>query len=306
MRVASLTPSNTETVAFLGLEDDLVAVDSFSDWPPRVEGCIDVGPDLHIDVDRLEQADPDLVLSSTTVPGMEEVVSRVREAGLDQLVTRPRSLAGIEDSVRDVAKALEVTERGRRLAEAMRTERERLEEVTTTGAPGRPRVHWEWWPDPVIVAGGKGWMPGVLHAAGAENAFGHVDEESPEVTLAQVHEIEPEVIALCWQGTLQRVQDADRVRGREGFDELAAVRQGRIVETREELYGRPGPRIVEGIRSLAARLHPGLEARLGEPFAWVPQDLRPSALDEESGKYKREAEGHGSDEPYRDRDRGRG
>ncbi len=271
MRVASLTPSNTEIVAFLGLEDELVAVDSFSDWPDRVDGCVDLGPDLQIDVDRLAQLDLDLVLSSLTVPGMEAVVERVDEAGVPQKVVRPRSLEGIEASVVEVASELGVSDRGKRLAGAMRGERERI--ASLTGAREAPRVHWEWWPDPVIVAGPKGWMPGVLETAGARNAYAHLEAESPEVSVEEVQRVDPDVIALCWQGTLQRVQQAGRVLEREGFSGVRAVVEGRILERPEALYGRPGPRVVEGIRSLALALHPQLEPELGEAYVWVPGEL---------------------------------
>ena len=33
MKLVSICPSNTELLAYLGLIDQLVAVDDFSDWP---------------------------------------------------------------------------------------------------------------------------------------------------------------------------------------------------------------------------------------------------------------------------------
>ena len=34
MRIASLCPSNTELLAFMGLSSSIVGVDKYSDWPP--------------------------------------------------------------------------------------------------------------------------------------------------------------------------------------------------------------------------------------------------------------------------------
>lgn len=276
MRLASLTPSNTEIVAFLGCVNRLVGVDSFSDWPPGVEGVVDLGPDLQIDVDELVGLEPDVVLSSLSVPGMEEVVEAVEDAGLLQVVVRPRSLEGIVESVVEVSRVLGVPQRGRRLAGAMREEMDRLEELVKDVEP--LSVHWEWWPKPVIVAGGVGWMGDVLALAGARNAYAFVEEESQEVPVDVVERVDPDAIALCWQGTLQRVQDAERVVSREGYGGLRAVMEGRIVEAPEALFGRPGPRVLEGARWLAARLHPGLRDVLGEAYAWVPGDLRLEGL----------------------------
>lgn len=271
VRVASLTPSNTEIVAFLGQADDLVAVDAFSDWPPEVEALVDLGPDLQIDVERLAEAEPGLVLASDTVPGMEAVVERVQAAGLEPVVVAPGDLEEVIASVREVAEHLGVPERGRRLAAAMEGEVERVQGLTE--GLERPRVHWEWWPDPVIVAGNRGWMPDVLKAAGASNAYAHLDAESPEVDLETVRAGAPEVLALCWQGSLHSAQSARRVLEREGYGDVPAIREARVLEAPEHLFGRPGPRLVEGVRALAARLHPELEAKLGEAYGWLPEDV---------------------------------
>lgn len=269
--MASLTPSNTEIVAFLGLADALVAVDTFSDWPPTVEDAVDLGPDLQIDVDALAALDPDVVLAAESVPGMQQVVERVEAAGLDPLVLAPADLEGVRRDVRAVADALGVPERGEPLADAMAREVQRLREATE-GAK-RPRVHWEWWPDPTIVAGARGWMPEVLDAAGAANAYASLDAESPEVDDEQVREADPDVVALCWQGALHGAQSAEHLRERDAMAALDAVQAGDILEAPEHLFGRPGPRLVEGIRWLAHRLHPERAERLGDAYAWLPEGV---------------------------------
>lgn len=271
MRVASLAPSNTEIVAFLGCTDDLVAVDDFSDWPPAVDDLPRLGPDLQIDVDALAGFDLDLVLAARSVPGMEDVVERVRRAGLPHRVLAPTSLDGILEDVRTVGEALGAAERSRRLTDAMADELARLRALTGDREP--VRVYWEWWPDPLITAGAGGWTDDVLGTAGGTNVFGDRAEQSLEVTLDEIRDRRPAVVALCWQGTLARVQDPQRVEQREGWQALAPVSQGRILSLPEELFGRPGPRVVEGVRRLASELHPSLSDALGEPYAWLPEDV---------------------------------
>lgn len=74
MRIVSLAPSNTEIVQALGLMEHLAGVDDWPDWPPSVQSLPKVGPDLSIDLDRVEALRPDLVLASLSVPGMEKNV----------------------------------------------------------------------------------------------------------------------------------------------------------------------------------------------------------------------------------------
>ena len=78
MRVISLCPSNTEIMEFLGLTELLVGVDDFSDWPESIKSLPQLGPDLSINLDLVEQLKPDLVLASLSVPGMEKNIEGLK------------------------------------------------------------------------------------------------------------------------------------------------------------------------------------------------------------------------------------
>lgn len=274
MRVASLTPSNTELLAFLDRLDTLVARDDFSDWPPTVRDVPSVGPDLQIDVDELGDRDLDLVLAAESVPGMEAVNERLEEAKLEHVVLAPTSLADVGSDADRLGQALGVPERGRQLARAM-DEGVRAIEAALRGVDP-VTVYWEWWPRPAITPGAGGWMDEVIARAGGRNVFGDRAEQSLEVDVAEVREAEPHVVALCWQGTLHSEQSRERFTNRDegAWGRLEAAREGRILLMPEELYGRPGPRIVEGLRRLAGQLHPEVREDLPEPYAWVPGDLK--------------------------------
>lgn len=79
MRIISICPSNTELVGYLGLKNNLVGVDNYSDWPEVVNSLPRVGPDLEIDMDKVEQLQPDIVLASLTVPGMERNIEELEK-----------------------------------------------------------------------------------------------------------------------------------------------------------------------------------------------------------------------------------
>lgn len=78
MRIVSLCPSNTELIAYLKCEHLLVAIDDYSDWPQSIQGLPRLGPDLSINMDAVEEAKPDLVLASLSVPGMERNIEELK------------------------------------------------------------------------------------------------------------------------------------------------------------------------------------------------------------------------------------
>jgi iron complex transport system substrate-binding protein len=70
MRIVTHTCSNTEIVCALGRGDWLVGVDDHSDHPPEVVQALPrIGPDLDVDIARISALEPDLVITSLTVPG---------------------------------------------------------------------------------------------------------------------------------------------------------------------------------------------------------------------------------------------
>lgn len=251
-----------------------MARDAFSDWPPEVEDVASVGPDLQIDVDRLASMDLDLVLAAESVPGMQRVNEQVEQAGLRHLVLAPTSLEEIREDVHRVGNVLDVPQRGAALAEAMEDGVGRVQTVLEEVEP--VDVYWEWWPTPPITPGGGGWMDEIIQQAGGHNVFGHCPLQSHEVDLGAVQEADPDVVGLCWQGTLHEVQSIERFasRDRDAWGNLRAVGQQRVHLLAEELYGRPGPRLVEGLRQLAACLHPDHTDRLPQAYAWLPDALK--------------------------------
>ena len=66
----------------------------------------------------------------------------------------------------------------------------------------------------------------------------------------------PEVILVAHGDSLG--QTAQRLRKRIGWSSIAAVCNGRIIDDMDpDWLFRPGPRLVNGVKALAARLHQG-------------------------------------------------
>lgn len=246
IRVVSHTCSNTEIVCALGCAELLVGVDDHSDYPADVvSGLARIGPDLGVDVERVKRLEPDLVLTSLTVPGHERIVEELQGAGLTTLVLAPRSLGDVYEDVERIAAALGVAARGAALTAEMRAElaapRERL---------SRPPILVEWWPKPVIVPGGRSWVTDMLSLAGATNPWASRDVESTPVTDDEVTAAAPEGIVVSWCGVQPEKYRPDVVRRRAAWRDVPALTKGHVFCVPEAWMGRPGPRLVEGVRAL--------------------------------------------------------
>lgn len=246
MRVVSLTCSNTEIVCALGLEHMLVGVDDHSDHPPDVVNALPrVGPDLGIDIDAVAQLKPDLVLASLTVPGHEKVLEGLDAAALPYVAPEPTTIADMLRDVRDIAAHLGHADRGQALADALQAELD----VPVPAGP-RPRILVEWWPKPVIVPGRDSWVTELIARAGGINPLADDPCKSRPVTDAEVQHWAPDAVVICWCGVPFHRYRPDVVEKRTAWANTPAVQNQQIHCISEAFLGRPGPRLVEGLRAL--------------------------------------------------------
>jgi iron complex transport system substrate-binding protein len=113
----------------------------------------------------------------------------------------------------------------------------------------RPVVYCEEWGKPLIAS--QAWVREMVEAAGGE----FLGEPGKTTTAEAVAEANPEVVIAAWCGAGDRVPLA-KVAGRPGCGAMRAVRAGRVYCIADELLNTPAPTLVNGLRAIAAALHP--------------------------------------------------
>lgn len=257
MRIVSLCPSNTELLGFMGLTSNIVGVDNYSDWPVEINGLPRLGSDLNIDISAVEALQPDLVLASLTVPGMEKNIAGLKERGLPFITLNPKSLSDIGDNMLEVGNATgqEVIAQA-----AYRKYYTLLEQYAEFGRKieERPLLYWEWWPKPVFTPGGANWLTEISNIAGGRNVFADDERASVQTDWEDVRKRNPDYILLAWVGVMEKQVKPELLKQRPDWPELKAIKDKRVIVMEESLYCRPSPRLILGIQKLGALLHPNL------------------------------------------------
>jgi iron complex transport system substrate-binding protein len=194
-RIVSIAPSNTEILHALGLGRRIVGVDRWSDYPPRVSALPRVGSDLRVDVDLVAALEPDLVVASLHVPGMEDNLPAFEGRGLAYLAVGGVGLEGVWDDMRIIGHYLGRENRACQLVDDIRNRMREVAGRTGTRAR-RPRVHWEWSAHPVVAAR-RSWITELLDMAGADNVYADLDVESVRVPPADAIARQPDVVAFA-------------------------------------------------------------------------------------------------------------
>ena len=249
MRVVSICPSNTEIIAYLGKTDWLVGVDNYSDWPGSVLNLPKLGPDLSIDMDKVAACQPDLVLASLSVPGMEKNIAALDERKLPYIILNPNALEEIANDIEKVGHALECSDLGKERAKDFRQEVDTFRKTASMQAD-KPTLYWEWWPKPIFTPGGLNWLTEISELAGAENVFADKNVASVQTDWEDVKHRNPDHICMVWVGVKEEKMNPELVKKRPGWNEMKAILNNHIHVLPESLFCRPSPRLLEGLREL--------------------------------------------------------
>lgn len=251
-RIVSLAPSNTEILYALGLGDQIVAVTDYCDYPEEAKSKPKVGGFPNFDMEKVVELNPDLVLATTLYS--DAAMSALAEKGIATVVIEPRNIDETLDRIELVGR---ITGRAQEAAALVSQLRQRVEAVKSKvkGAREKPRVFFEL--DNLLFSPGPGsFIDDMITEAGGVNIA--ADAQGQWVQLSQETLIvkDPEVIILSDAAYGETV---DKVKARDGWKDIAAVRNNRIVEVADpNLVSRPGPRSVEGFELIAKALHPEL------------------------------------------------
>ncbi|SNY55526.1 ABC transporter substrate-binding protein [Paractinoplanes atraurantiacus] len=279
MRLVSLLPSATEIVYALGLGDDLVGVTFECDEPPyaRTEKTVVVGgrdtrgmtpaeiddyvqtrmkngEDLYtLHAGALAALDPELILTQDLCRVCALPSGHVTDA-LDHLGCRadvlsldPYTLDEVLQTFLEVGAAAGVPDRAQALISGLRA---RLATVATAveGRP-RPKVAVVEWVDPPFTAGH--WVPDLVTAAGGVPVAARGGQRSVQTTYADLAAPGPQIVLVTPCGFHldgAALQAAGVVPHFPGAQVWALDGDSLIV--------RPGPRLVDGVETIAAILHP--------------------------------------------------
>jgi iron complex transport system substrate-binding protein len=251
-RIVTWAPSSTEILFALGIGDRVVGVSGpFDDYPPAANGIEEVAGagGVEPNVEAVVGLEPDLVLNGFL--GGDEWKTRLRDVGVEVFSIYATDF---EDAVEDIETvgALTGTEpRAASVAAGMRTAADDIRAAVAT--ENRVTCFFEvGYPD-LYTVGPQDFPFDLLEIAGCDPVTEGAEGPYPQWSVERLVQDDPDVYIL----TTEAGTSAQDVARRPGFERLSAVTSGRVLLIDSDLITRPGPRLVDGLRTLAEGLHPG-------------------------------------------------
>lgn len=249
-RIVSIFASNTEMLVALGVRDRIVGIEDYTRHPPGIEQLPKVGGRLGFSVEAVARLEPDLVVVTPARHAAATLIKPMATIGVPVVVVMHRDIVQVFANIALLGRAT-----GEETAAAALIARlqGRLAAVAARLAGRAPRrVYLE------IDAAARGAFmtvrPGTytadaLRLAGGDNVF--AGAPGPQVSGEAVLHADPDVILLATRRTTPA-----EIAARVGWQRLTAVRAGAVLPVPRPLLLIPGPRIVDGVETLARLLHP--------------------------------------------------
>jgi iron complex transport system substrate-binding protein len=252
-RIVCLTEETVETLYLLGQQHRIAGVSGYAVRPPQVRREKPrVSAFISADIPKILALEPDLVLTFSDLQA-DIVASLVRE-GLAVHAFNQRTVDGIFAMIDTLGAITGAAEAAGRLVAGYR---EKIAALRATAPPGRPRVYFEEWDEPLIS--GIGWVSELIEIAGGEDCFPDLARcASARDRILRPRDViaaRPDIIIGSWCGRKFR---PEKVAARDGWAEIPAIRNGRIHEIKSTVILQPGPAaLTDGLDQLAAIIRSG-------------------------------------------------
>jgi len=247
-RIISIAPNITETIFALGKGDKLVGRTDYCDFPVEASKVASVGTLTDPSLEKIVELKPDVVIASTHFK--KEVVTKLEELNIKVLVLYgEESFNGVYDTITKVAQVINAKEAGDKVVGDMKKTVDNV--LAKVKDATKPSVYY------VVGYGksgdftsGKGtFIANMIEMAGGVNAAN--DVEGWKYSIEKLTEKNPDILVCS-----KNFDTKKGIEGTVGYKDLKAVKEGKLLEIDENLLNRQGPRLAEGLETLAKLIHP--------------------------------------------------
>ncbi len=250
-KIVSLAPSNTEILFALGLGDKVFGVTEYCNYPEEASAKEKVGGYSGVDIEKVVAINPDLILAEDL--HKQEVIPALEQLGFTVIALVPHNLQEIMDSITLLGMITGTEAAASQIVDDISQKIKAITDVTDgLTEEDKVKVLYVIWHEPIMSVGTDTRIHELIEKAGGINIAEVAGEGYPTLALEEIISINPQVIIVNDDMSLDAILDDERLSG------VDAVVNGKVYTINADLTNRPTPRIVEGLEIIAEMIHPEL------------------------------------------------
>lgn len=258
-RIVSLSATATEMLYAIGAQDQLVAVDNYSNYPQEAADFATKIDAFEPSVEAISELDPTVVLLTYDPGDLQAQLEK-----LDIKVWFGAAAATLDDTYKQITELGDLTGKvaeATALVESMDSEIEAT--ITGMELPDAP-VSYYYELDNTFYSVTSNTFVGQLMSRFMLQNIADTAEagnDYPQLSAESIISSNPQMIFLA--DTKCCAQSAATVAERAGWDAVDAVANGNVVELDDDIASRWGPRVVDLVKSVAAAVAKYVESAKG-------------------------------------------
>lgn len=246
-RIVVLSPADCEILYALGAGETVVGRGEYCDYPAEAQQAPVVQSGQDTNTEQIIALEPQVVVLSDMAQ-TDEQIAAIESAGIPVVVTDAQDIEGVYEASGLLGT---VVNRGEEAAALEKEMRDRFAALDGSAAAGKS-VYFEISPLEygLWTAGTGTFMNEIADMLGLRNAFGDVSSWAG-ISQEQVIERSPDMIVTVTMYFGEGPTPVDEIRGRSGWEGIAAVADGAVYQVDNDAFTRPGPRLAEAAEVLA-------------------------------------------------------
>ena len=245
-RIVSLSPTHTEILYALGAGDQVVAVDSMSNYPAESASVLTDISAYEPNVEAILALEPDLVVIGDDFSGLAEQLSMI---GIESWVSpAPMTLDEAYEQIIDLGKVVGHADEAQSLTQKMQDDISGIVDAVEISAT--PISYYHELDDTYYSVTGNTFIGSIYELFGMRNIADATEGDSdyPQLSAEFIVSQDPNVIFLA---DVNLGVTAETVAARPGWSGLSAVVSGNIVAIDDYIASRWGPRLVEYVQAVS-------------------------------------------------------
>jgi iron complex transport system substrate-binding protein len=258
-RIVSMAPNLTEILFTLGLQEEIVGVTDFCDYPEAALTKQRIGGYVNPSIEKIVSLKPDLILGIKE-GNRRDTVQRLIDLGFTVYVVDPVGFDGITKTIEHIGEVVRRREKSTEIIKKITKRKEAI--VRLTQSLPRRKVFFQVGFYPIVTVGKGTLGDDLIRLAGgrsiSENEAGSYPVYGVETVLSKA----PEVIILT---SMDSKRDyLNLLKMWQSWKELPAVKMNAIYVIDSNLVDRATPRAVEGLEAMAGMVHPEISFPLSK------------------------------------------
>lgn len=248
-KIVSVSASITETLFAVGLGDQIIGRDEFSNYPEETKDIKVVGNYVEPNTELIIDLEPEVLFVSAPMP--DDATQLIEGAGIKTIVISDQTdVDGVLENIKLVGEIGNVQEKANELVKDLEAKRKEVVDKVKDTEEKKVFVDLQGF----VSVGANTFIDSMLQEVNAVNIAADSDTAWPTLTLEKIVDANPDVYISLYP-------TVEEIKANGGLKSLAAVENDNIIHfpwgTEEnDILSRSGPRVMRGLEFLAKAIHP--------------------------------------------------